>query len=95
MPLMSNVMCPLAEVRMVLAKAAIAVLLVQLGGGVIARRANGPCFMAGSHRSAGCRASARSQRPAGCCSTCALARNRLRPPRGKLGACVQARVLAW
>ena len=46
MPLMSNVMCPRAEVRLVLAKAAVAVLPVQLGGSVIARRANRPCFMA-------------------------------------------------
>jgi len=43
---MSNVMCPRAEVRLVLAKAAIAVLPVQVGGTVIARRANGPCLMA-------------------------------------------------
>jgi len=46
MPLMSNVMCPRAEVRLVLAEAAVAVLPVQLGGTIIARRANGPCFMA-------------------------------------------------
>ena len=45
MPLMSNVMCPRTERPLPLARVAVGVLPVQLGGGVIARQAGRRCFM--------------------------------------------------